>query len=97
MGDTGASGALELQMPNLFGWSKRAGQMQLYPVVFFDAGEARLLAPLQGEPEFVDIRSAGAGLEFAIFDMVYRLAVLGRSIGGGQSYAGLSKSLGNSL
>jgi len=70
LGDSGASGTLELQGPNVFSFSKRTAHFQFVPAIFFDAGLVRLLEPLSGQARFEDLRSVGAGFDFAIFNAI---------------------------
>jgi hemolysin activation/secretion protein len=70
LGDSGASGTIELQGPNAFSFTRHAAQLKFIPVIFFDGGVVRLLEPLSGQERFSDLRSAGAGFDFSIFNAV---------------------------
>jgi hemolysin activation/secretion protein len=70
LGDSGASGTVEMQFPNLFGRSGHAAQWRLIPEAFVDAGVVRVLQPLAGEHSFIDIRSAGVGVEFGLYKWI---------------------------
>jgi hemolysin activation/secretion protein len=59
LSDDGIKETVQLTSPSLRGHQFLLGDA----FVFFDAGHAHFLATLPGQPTFVDLRSAGAGLE----------------------------------